>query len=122
MVRCIGACVRRRSGEGHSVTEELRRRLETSFDRERIDPALIELQGSIVRLAGMIELDLGETESGADPWQTDPTCFAAFAAGVQSLIEHYKPAGEAVSRPGVLLPKDDPETIGRTLARLVLRK
>jgi hypothetical protein len=119
---------------GRSVTDEIRERLAASFERDRErthDPRLVELQEHVAALAQSVELDLGvdrDVRAAADErltltrWHNDPVCFAAFAAGVRLLVESYRPAGEAVPRSGVISSGDDPETIGRTLARLVLRR
>ncbi|HEV2545920.1 MAG TPA: hypothetical protein VGU20_01145 [Stellaceae bacterium] len=102
---------------GHTITEEVRRRLAASFDRDDRDPALAKLLRWIGKLAFSLQADTD------GPWHSDPFAFVAFRAGVLALLETMRPAGDPVPPEGLrLFSKDDnPETVGRVHARIVLR-
>jgi hypothetical protein len=98
------------AGKG-GVGEEIRDRLEASFSQDERTAELVEL---VTALAGIVEKDLG-------PWHKDPYAFQAFTAGLSILLSALKPKGEPTPHPGELTkPDDDPQVIGRTLARVTL--
>jgi hypothetical protein len=103
---------------GHTITEEVRQRLAASFERDR-DPKLTELQRRTSEL-----VDLVQSWGVGKKWHSDPFAFKVLRAGMLALLEATpRPPGEVVAPTGSMLsPNDDPETLGRTLARVVLEK
>src|SRR5262245_17439496 len=100
------------------VSEEIRQRLERTFAQDALDPVTRELLAAVLRLTGLISLDLGAA------WHATPGANEALAAAVADLIAAYKPRGRAYSRGGAVTnalgltkPEDQPDVIGRTLAR-----
>lgn len=105
---------------GHSITEEVRQRLGTSFERDAAatrDPKLAALQRRIGELAAQLQLDVDA------PWHANAFAFVAFRAGVLCLLDEDQPEGEPTPPKGTgrMIGGDDPETLGRAFARLVLR-
>ena len=108
-----------RAKEGHSVAEEIRRRLKQSFEAEELDPVTRELLDGIINLAETIRLDLGAA------WHAYPAIQEAFAAAVAQRLAGYappsNPGAEAAIRDllgaGLSHSDDPPETIGRTHER-----
>jgi hypothetical protein len=106
---------------GHSAAEELRQRLAASFARDeeaRRDPKLAELRDDIGQLASQLELDTD------GPWHSDPFAFVAFRAGILALLETLRPGGDPIppKGPRAFTKSDNPETVGREVARFVLRR
>ena len=102
-----------------SVSEEIRQRLEASFDQ---DPETAELLGAIAKVAHTIG-------SFYAPWHEDPYALAAVRSAVETLLAALGPKGEPVFRPRpdnegwsdlLFDPKDPPETAGRMLAMTAL--
>lgn len=107
---------------GRSASEEVRRRLEASFAREHeiaADPKMAALQDRIGLLADTIQAFTGGAE-----WHSNPYAYEVLRTGMLALLEAAgRPAGEVVPPAGsVLTPNNDPETLGRTLARVVSEK
>ena len=77
-------------GEG-GVGEEIRRRLEASFDAERspTDPKAGELADAIIFCADEIARELR-------PWSADPYAFAVLKETIRLLLADFEPEGEAV--------------------------
>jgi hypothetical protein len=102
---------------GNTVGEEIRRRLEASFEADeerRRDPALAEFQRLTGELAQMVELDRGWRERFG---------FDIFAAGVAALLERWCPPPAASRRVSVHDPeRDDPATVALTYLRLLTLK
>jgi hypothetical protein len=71
-------------GNGN-VSEEIRQRLEASFDREQraADPKTAKLLGAIAEMAGRVT-----------GWQNDADQFDALAHAINLLLAGFKPAGE----------------------------
>jgi plasmid stability protein len=102
---------------GHSVAEEIRRRVERTFIEDALDPPLRALIDDIVELAELVRLDV------AGAWHTDPGAHAAFRSAVLALIGERSPDGVPTFGAvrdlfGAGISKsDDPDTIGRALVR-----
>jgi hypothetical protein len=110
-------------GNGN-VSEEVRQRLEASFDREQraTNPKTQELLDAIANVARTIG-------SFYAPWHEDPYALAAVRSAVETLLTALGPKGEPVFRPRpdnegwsdlLFDPKDPPETAGRMLAMSAL--
>jgi hypothetical protein len=118
--RDLHAKLRKLGGE-RGMSEEIRRRLEASFQQEAraaADPKLSELQDQIDRLARVSQLVAGA------PWHGDPFAFEAFRAAVMAVLDILRPPGEVVppKRTGSLPIGDDPQAISRMMVRLVAEK
>jgi hypothetical protein len=102
---------------GHSVAEEIRRRVERTFKEDGIDPVTRELRDDIVQLAELVRFDV------AGDWHSDPVAHAAFRSAVLALIGERKPKGVQIFGAARELfgagisQSDDPDTIGRALVR-----
>ncbi|MBI2805873.1 MAG: hypothetical protein HYX68_12910 [Planctomycetes bacterium] len=108
-------------GGERGMGEEIRRRLEASFEREADaahDPKLTELQALITDMAGLIQLD------SDGPWHSDPFAFEAFRAAILHLLDVAKPEGEvkAPTGAGRALGLNDPVALGRAYAHMELRR
>lgn len=106
--------------QGGGAGEEIRKRLEASFERdaaEARDPKLWALRELVADLAGQLEL---ETDG---PWHSNPFAFQAFRSGVMALLDQMQPEGKptAPKGDGRLIGGDDPAVLGRTYAVLVRR-
>ncbi len=109
------------AGGSRGMGEEIRRRLEASFDAEpklkTTDRRTGELLEAIAHLADTIALDA--------EWHADRFAFEVFRTAVDTILAHYQPEGE----PEVNAAQvhvffgigDKPETVGRTLAATVIR-
>jgi hypothetical protein len=102
---------------GHSVAEEVRRRVDRTFIEDALDPPLRALVDDIVELAEWVRVDV------AGNWHSDPGAHAVFRSGVLMLIDERKPKGPPIfgAARGLLgagiSKSDDPDTIGRALVR-----
>jgi hypothetical protein len=107
---------------GHSLGEEIRRRLAQTFKEDPLDPQTRELLAAIVRLAGLVKLDQ------AEDWHSSDRPHEVFAAAVRARLIGYKPrksTAEAVRDllgAGLTDRNDPPEAIGRTLERIDARQ
>ncbi len=107
----------RRDGERseRGLSTEIRRRLQASYRTEELprDPETAELVEFIRSLADGLAKDLGKT------WHQSKYVLAALRGGLGTFLEQYQPEGDAgVYDPGD--PSDNPETVGRTHARLII--
>jgi hypothetical protein len=103
-------------GGERGMGEEIRRRLQASFDVEKApdDPSTEQLKLAISSIANAVSIDA--------PWSTDAYSFAIFKAAVDALLAHFKPKGDPAPAPRLVFgPDDPPDTIGRTLASTTLR-
>ena len=64
------------------VSEEIRRRLEESFERDSMDPRTRELEAAITVLAGLVEYDT------AVAWHAHPEPHAVFVEAVSKLLAY----------------------------------
>jgi hypothetical protein len=102
---------------GRSVAEEIRQRLERSFAEDNLDPALRAFTADVIAIAELVRVDTGGS------WNKDPAAHAAFRSALLALLSDYQPEGAPVF--GAVrdllgrgtLSQDDPETVGRALAR-----
>ncbi len=99
-----------------SVAEEIRQRLEMSFDLEG-DETTLDLMYAMLFLAREIELDFGWT------WWSNEKARSAFLAAVADQIVSYvieptaRPSFHSRARREGGMPDDPPEAIGRAIAR-----
>lgn len=103
----------------HGVSEGIRRRLnrELLFE-DALDRPLREFVDELVLLSVALESEVGSS------WHSDSAAHAAFKSIVIALLDERKPPGAPVFKEaprdvlGVRISKsDDPDTIGRALAR-----
>lgn len=102
---------------GVSLGEEVRQRLERSFDRDDTDPVTRDLQDYVALLATMIRLQTNHID-----WFKHPAAHRAFQFGITSRLARLKPEGEPVFGPddlpkhwARLVSSDNPEAIGQGL-------
>jgi hypothetical protein len=103
------------AASGVSVAEEIRRRIEASFEQDGIDPATRELQDYIVRLAVMVRLQTNHLD-----WFIHPGAHRSFRFGITSRLARLKPEGEPVFGPDdlpkvKLVEAESPEAVGQAL-------
>jgi len=106
---------------GRTLANEIRHRLQQTFQDEREFDAVTRMLGrDIMRLASEVDLTSGGTSGGR--WYDHAEAHAAVAAAIAQWLELIKPLysrGEPMFdeiSPGHGL--GDPETLGRTVARL----
>jgi hypothetical protein len=108
------------AGDGN-ISEEIRQRLEASFDRVA-DPKTQELLSKIASVARTIG-------TWYAPWHENPYALAIVRSAVAILLAAMGPKGEPVFQPRpdnegwsdlLFDPKDPPETVGRMLAMIAL--
>ena len=92
-----------------SIAEEIRRRLEISFENDARDSYTQDLVSAAIWIAG----DIASQGAGAY-WYATQKGRQAVAAGIRHFIEMLQP--EACSGDDLFGP-DDPETLGRASAR-----
>lgn len=99
---------------GHSVAEEIRQRLERTFQDDAVEAVTRELCEGIVNIAAQIRLDFGVE------WHFVPRSHETFATAIAERIAAYAPpqsyAG-AVTDLLTFVPDGAPETIGRLRER-----
>ena len=94
-----------------SIAEEIRRRLEISFENDARDSYTQALVSAAIWMAG----DIASQGAGAY-WYATQKGRQAVAAGIRHYIEMMQPAVQA-GRGEDLFGPDDPETLGRASAR-----
>lgn len=110
-----------------SLSDEVRRRLSESLEREHAAPAAPtgwtgELTASITALAGKVEQAFGD-------WTTDPFAYETFTEGLKVIIQIMctRPPGEAVPHPksgvaGALFGSNpSPKDAGTMLGGMVVK-
>jgi Arc-like DNA binding domain len=109
---------------GKSVTQELLRRLQDSFHRDRDksrDPAM----RALCFLFGEIAKYISWPPFVARPWRSNPFLFTAFKLAVGKLLDSLKPVGEIESalihQPGDFYRRiyESPETLSDYVASIV---
>ena len=105
---------------GRTLANEIRHRVQQTFQEEREFDAVTRMLGrDIMRLAAEVDL----TSEGR--WYEHQTAHAAVVAAIAAWLELIKPPRGAVtallSEPSTQQGLDDPETLGRTIARLRFR-
>lgn len=105
----------KKEGGERGLGDEIRRRLQFSFDAEPPDKTTDELLDAINQI--VIALD--------EPWYTNRFVFDVFKAAIIELLSKYQPNGqaepEAIAKLQTTFGDEKPETIGRILARLAVR-
>jgi len=100
---------------GHSLAEEIRNRLEDSFEFET-DPRTFELIQDLVLLAHEVKVDIG------DNWHANERSRAVFAATIADQIQSYRARSEPFKKDTAPDASEAPETtIGRAIARAFRR-
>jgi hypothetical protein len=102
------------------IGEEIRRRLEVSFDKEGGSLQTRQLMDAIAQIAA-------DTTEYFGAWHADAFAFQAFIAAVGMLLTHYQPKGDPAKKmnPNSLADvmfreNDTAQDIGQDIARLVL--
>ena len=97
------------TASGHSVAEEIRRRINLTLWLDTYDKPTRDLADAVMWIAREIEL---QTRS---PWQRNRKSNEALSAALQEWLEHLRPqlSGGASD----LFGPDDPATLGRSIAR-----
>jgi hypothetical protein len=67
------------------VSDEIRDRLQRTFQEDSVDPVTRELRDGLVNVAKMLRLDFGEE------WYSSPPAYEAFTAAVVQRLARYKP-------------------------------
>ena len=105
----------KKAGGERGMGEEIRRRLEASFDAEAeapSDPKIGELLDQIKRIALSKPLDVS--------WHADRDAFEVFKAAISGVLSSYQPSDKASGPTGRLQtmygPDAKAETVGRILA------
>jgi len=100
---------------GHSLGEEIRRRLEASFQPEPVaDPKTRQLLALIAEVAGTMMMD--------GPWYDDLHLFQVFKVAVLTLLSRFEPPAPSPDAIYIISrPDDPPETVGRMYAGIALR-
>jgi hypothetical protein len=77
-----------RLGKGEAgVSEEVRSRIQRTFEEDALDPVTRELIAGVINIADLVKVDLGSS------WHANSGVHTAFAAAVAQRIEGYKPQG-----------------------------
>jgi hypothetical protein len=102
------------AGEKHPIGEEIRRRLEASFETAPADPETRKLLAAIAYVATGMMLD--------GIWHDDLRLFKAFKVAVLTLLSRFEPAGTSSEALFICSkPDDPPETVGRMYAGFAWR-
>jgi hypothetical protein len=115
---------------GHSIAEEIRRRLERTFRHDAIDPKTCELTDAVALLAHLVKLQTGHT------WFDHQAAASVLKHAIDTRLARVKGGdGKAVFDPSELpstenrylaVQSDDPQVVGSILAGvahfLVLRE
>jgi hypothetical protein len=111
----------KKDGGKRGLGDEIRRRLQMSFDDERLpreDQTTNEFLDQIKQLARLLSFD--------QPWFANRFAVDAFKAAINELLSDYQPTTEAQPKSMAeframfrLGPDEQPETVGRILARVV---
>jgi hypothetical protein len=97
----------------HSLAEEIRARLVSSFDQEVVDRPTRELAADVVGLAEQISSQKGFA------WHSHEKAHETLVAAIVALLADRKPKRTAkIALPSDLMwGDDDPATLGRSIAR-----
>jgi plasmid stability protein len=98
---------------GHSIAEEIRKRINITLENEKIDPATQELATDIMQLAEWISREKRFS------WHSHPKAHEAFVEAIKEWLAELKPKrNDPVALPSDLMwGNDDPSTLGRSIAR-----
>ncbi len=103
------------AGKGHGIGEEIRQRLEASFETAPTDdPKTQKLLAAIDRVASGMMLD--------GDWHDDLHLFQAFRVALLTLLSRFEPSGASPNSHYMMSsPDDPPETVGRMYAGFAWR-
>jgi hypothetical protein len=105
-------------GSGKSLADEIRTRVERTFEQDAIDEESRELAGDIMRIADQINRDT------LSSWRWKPRAREALAAALQTYLAMTEPPpeGPPIATTSDLFDAfaDDPQTLGRAVARYYL--
>ena len=107
--------------KGHGIGEEIRQRLEMSFEGFSVD----EKTGRLLATIGFVTQFV---DQNCAPWNQNPFAFALVKAAIETLLAQYRPNGE-IERPkrdesratSMFFEHDTPETCGRVIAGLAIQ-
>jgi MoxR-like ATPase len=94
----------------HSLSDEIRDRLQRTFKEDAIDPVTQELRDGLLNLAATTRQDAGAE------WHQSPYAFQQFTAALMQRLAEYRPAGEPDSQ-AVAELFEPPEIVGRLRER-----
>jgi hypothetical protein len=97
------------------VSAEIRRRLEHTFSEEVYDAKTRELAADVMWMADQIRRDT------RIEWHAHRKAHEAFTAAVMNWLEGLKPKEHESPAVEALFGPDDPQTLGRSIARLLRR-
>jgi hypothetical protein len=97
------------------LSTEIRQRLQLTYDLEGLprDPETSDLIEYIKSLANNLASDLGKK------WHESSYALAAFTGGLMTFLAQHVPKGDQGKR-DIAGHSDNPETVGRTHARLIM--
>jgi hypothetical protein len=97
------------------LSAQIRQRLQLTYDLEGLprDPETSDLVECIKSLANNLARDLGKK------WHESRYALAAFKGGLATFLTPYAPEGDEGVR-DIAGHSDNPETVGRTHARLIM--
>jgi hypothetical protein len=96
---------------GQSVAEEIRQRLEQSFEQDEIDQHTRQFMAAIANLVVLVRLQTGHD------WHSHPAANRVLRNAITARLARLRPSGEPVFAPGelpsaLLVASDDPEAMG----------
>jgi hypothetical protein len=102
------------AGTKHPIGEEIRRRLEASFEIAPADPKTQQLLAAIAFIAKSMSFD--------GYWHEDLNIFRIFKAALLALLSHFEPSGVPPDARYIMFDEADaPETVGRMYTGFALR-
>ncbi len=115
----------RQAGGKRGIGEEIRRRLEASFEAESVSPKTRELLDAIVFCCGETD-NYYRRDPGIGGWAENAFAFEVLKACLDLLLKTYRPKGEVVSPPDTMASlffagEEKPEDIGRFIVRDLMR-
>jgi hypothetical protein len=90
---------------GKSVADEIRTRLQRSFEEDAIDPPLRELREALANLAALVRIDCGAE------WHSSPSAYTEFAAALMQRLAGYMPPAQDAEASDLQQPT--PEMLGK---------
>jgi Arc-like DNA binding domain len=111
---------------GKSITQELLRRLNDSFQRDRNkkrDPASRALCYLLAELIELVKVNMGEDRQ---QWRADPFAFQSIKLGFAQILDALEPKGEIKPpddislNPVAVIAATSPDAMAKTAAQLIL--
>lgn len=100
---------------GHSIAEEIRKRIAKTMRWDALDPVTMELLEGLELITNLLKQDFGVE------WYVNSRAHEAFVAAVNQRLAEYAPPttveGSAAVDLGLVGPTDPPATIGRLRER-----